>query len=383
MKECFGPRVNILRRVRVTRVRAYRMLHPFRRGGYRMGSSASAGFDSLVVRLDTDDGVTGYGETSVINSVYAEAFAAGARAGVNDLAALLVGADPTQPGTVLALLDANLRGHPYVKSAIDMACWDAKAKAAGRPLWHELGARYGDTVALYHVVIVSPLDEAVVLARELLADGYRRIQVKVGTDPHADAERLAAVRDVVGREVVLYADANGAFTTSDARRFLRATRELEYVLEQPCRTYDECAALRTSCDRPLVLDESIVTLGHLLSAARERVADGVTLKLQRIGGVSRARLFRDVAVELGLDVTIEDAGGASLATAAFVHLGLGTPEGHRAHMVDFHRWVTLDHGAGLPPSLDGTQPPPAGPGLGIEVDEDALGAPVVDTAPGR
>jgi L-alanine-DL-glutamate epimerase-like enolase superfamily enzyme len=366
----------------ITRVRAYHVLHPFRRGDYRMGSSASAGFESTVVQLDTDDGVTGFGETSMINSVYAEAFAAGARAGVSDLAPALLGVDPSQPGTVHALLDASLRGHPYVKAAVDMACWDAKAKAANRPLWHELGARHGDVVALYDVVTVSGTEAAVARARDLLAGGYRRIQVKVGTDPREDAERLAAVADAVGPRIVLYADANGAFTTADARRFLRATRALEYVLEQPCRTYEECAALRSDCDRPLVLDESIVTLADLLRAARERVADGVTLKLQRIGGVSRAVLLRDVAVEHGLDVTIEDAGGASLATAAFVHVGLGTPERHRAHMVDFHRWVSVDHGAGLPLSVDGAQPPPEGPGLGIEVDLDALGEPVVDTAAG-
>ncbi|MGL6279322.1 MAG: mandelate racemase/muconate lactonizing enzyme family protein [Gaiella sp.] len=365
--------------MRITRVRAYRQEQPFRRGGYRMGSSSSAGFESLVVRLDTDEGIAGHGETSTINPVYADAFAAGARAGVAELAPSLLGVDPTQPGTVTALVDGALRGHPYVKSAIDMACWDAKARAADRPLWHELGARHGDAVALYNVVIVSPLEDALALTRELLAEGYQRIQVKVGTDPIADAERLAAVRDLVGRDVVLYADANGAFTTRDARRFLRASRELDYVLEQPCRTYAECASLRGDCDRPLVLDESIVTLEDLLRAARERVADGVTLKLQRIGGVSRAQLLRDVAVEHGLDVTIEDAGGSSLATAAFVHLGLGTPERHRAHMVDFHRWVTIDHGTGLPPSEDGVQRPPDGPGLGIEVDHDALGEPAVDT----
>ena len=88
-------------------------------------------------------------------------------------------------------------------------------------------------------------------------------------DPHADAERLAAVRDLAGDDVLLYADANGAFTTADARRFLRATRELDYVLEQPCRTYAECASLRAHCDRPLVLDESIVALDDV-SARRTR-----------------------------------------------------------------------------------------------------------------
>jgi L-alanine-DL-glutamate epimerase-like enolase superfamily enzyme len=365
--------------MRITRVRAYRQELPFRRGGYRMGSSASTGFDAVVVRLDTDEKIAGWGETGLINAVYAAAFADGAIGGIRLLAPGLLGADPTQPGTVRALLDAGLRDHPYAKSAIDMACWDAKAKATGRPLWQELGARHGEAIPLYNVVIVSPLEDALALARDLLAEGYRRIQVKVGTDPREDAERLRAVRDVVGPDVPLYADANGAFTTADARRFLRATTDVEYVLEQPCRTYAECAAIRGDCERPLVLDESIVALDDLLRAARESVADGVTLKLQRVGGVSHAALLRDVAVELGLDVTIEDAGGASLATAAFVHLGLGTPERHRAHMVDFHRWVTVDPGTGLPESAAGAQAPPDRPGLGIEVDVDVLGQPVVDT----
>ena len=215
------------------------------------------------------------------------------------------------------------------------------------------------------------------LARELVADGYRRLQVKVGTAPEADADRLAAVRDAVGDEIVLYADANGSFTSSAARRFLRATRDLEYVFEQPCRTYAECASVRRDCDRPLVLDESIVALDDLLRAHRDGVADGVTLKLQRVGGITRAVLMRDVAVELGLETTVEDAGGASLATAAVVHVGLGTPERLRVHTCDFHTWVDVDHGTGLPPRSDGCQAPPPGPGLGIEVDVAALGAPAL------
>ena len=142
------------------------------------------------------------------------------------------------------MLDGVMRGQPYVKSALDMACWDITAKAAGRPLCEALGARFGEAVPLYNVVTVLPLDEAVALARELVAEGYRRLQVKVGPAPEADAERLAAVRDAVGPDIVLFADANGAFTAGGARRFLRATRDLEYTFEQPCRTYAECASVR-------------------------------------------------------------------------------------------------------------------------------------------
>lgn len=364
--------------VQITRVRAFRQLQPFRRGAYAMGHVGSAQFDSTIVVLDTDEGLTGYGEMAVISAVYADSFAAGARAGIVDLAPTLLGHDPTQPRAVLAALDGSMRGQPYVKSALDMACWDLTAKAASRPLCEALGARFGDGVSLYNVVTVLPLDEAVELARELVAEGYRRLQVKVGSAPEADAQRLAAVRDAVGPNVVLFADANGAFTQGAARRFLRATRDLEYTLEQPCRTYAECAALRPVCDRPLVLDESIETLDDLLRAHRDGAVDGITVKLQRVGGITRAMLIRDVAVELDIEVTVEDAGGASLVTAAVVHVGLGTPERLRVHTCDFHTWVSTDHGSGLPPRADGSQRPPSGAGLGIEVDLPLLGDPILD-----
>src|SRR4051812_47357865 len=186
-----------------------------------MGHVGSSAFDSTIVAFDTDEGLTGWGEMAVISALYGDAFAAGARAGIADLAPLLLGVDPTQPKAFAALLDGAMRGQPYVKSALDMAAWDVTARASGRPLCEVIGARFGDAVPLYDVVTVLPLEEAVALAHELVAEGYRRIQVKVGTVPEADAERLAAVRDAVGNDIVLFADANGAFTAGAARRFLR------------------------------------------------------------------------------------------------------------------------------------------------------------------
>jgi L-alanine-DL-glutamate epimerase-like enolase superfamily enzyme len=364
--------------VRITRVRGFRQVQPFRRGNYAMSHAGSSEFDSTIVALDTDEGITGWGEMAVISALYGEAFASGARAGIADLAPLLLGLDPTRPKAFEATLDAAMRGQPYVKAALDMAAWDATARAAGRPLCDVLGARFGEGVPLYDVVTVLPVDASVTLARDLVGEGYRRIQVKVGADADEDADRLAAVRDAVGGDVVLYADANGGFNATAARRFLRATREIEYVFEQPCRTYAECASVRSASDRPLVLDESIVRLEDVLRAHREGVADGITLKLQRVGGITKAALMRDVAAELGLEVTVEDAGGASLVTAAVTHVGLGTPSNRRAHTCDFHMWVTVDHGSGLPPRADGIQRPPAGAGLGIDVDVDALGEPWLD-----
>jgi L-alanine-DL-glutamate epimerase-like enolase superfamily enzyme len=177
---------------------------------------------------------------------------------------------------------------------------------------------------------------------------------------------------------VLFADANGGFTTAAARRFLDATADLDYTLEQPCATYDECRRVRPACGRPLVLDESIESLADLLRAHADGVADGVTVKLSRVGGITPAALIRDVAVELGVAVTVEDGGGGSIDTAAIVHLSLGTPERLRLHTCDFHTWVTTDAAEGMPDPRDGGLAPPQAPGLGVTVRPERLGEPFVD-----
>jgi cis-L-3-hydroxyproline dehydratase len=365
--------------VRITGVRAYRQLQPFADGPYSTSGGAADGFDSLVVAVDTDAGVTGWGEMAPLGAFYADAFAEGARAGIAVLAPHVVGADPCQPRLLTDVMDAAMRGQPYVKSALDMACRDAAARLQDQPLCEALGGRFGAAVDLYRSISPGELDAVVRRARDHVGDGYRRLQIKVGGDPAADAERLAAVRDAVGGGVVLFADANGAWTTSAARRFLLATAALDYTLEQPCPTLEECAALRPHCARPLVLDESIVSLAALVAARRDAGADGVTIKLARVGGVTRAAALRDVAVELGMTVTVEDTGGATIDTAAMLHLSHSTPERNRAHTVDFTEWVTVANADGLPERVGGTRAAPAAPGLGVTVRAQALGEPFFRT----
>ena len=94
--------------------------------------------------------------------------------------------------------------------------------------------------------------------------------------------------------------------------------------------------------------------------------------------MTAARTIRDTAVALGLMVTVEDTGGADIDTAAMAHLSISTPSARRVHTVDFHHWVTVSNGTGIPPTHDGLLRPPAGAGLGIDVHLDALGEPVLD-----
>lgn len=366
--------------MKIAAIKAYAQHQPFRDGTYTCSGGRSAeGFDSTIVAITSDSGITGWGEMAPLGSFYAPAFAAGARAGIAELAPYLLGQDPRQLRAIERVMDHRMAGHPYVKAALDMASWDLAARAADQPLAEFLGGRFGPSVDLYRSISQDRPDHMVARARKYVAEGYRRLQVKVGLDPREDIERLLAVRAAIGSDIVLFADANGSWTTMEARQFLLAVRDIDFTLEQPCAGYEDCIALRAVCAQPLVLDENIDCLDALLRAKRDGI-DGVTIKIARVGGIGRAKAMRDLAVDLNLKVTVEDTGGADIDTAAMAHLSLSTPASHRLHTVDFHNWVTVSNARGMPPCVDGVMAAPTGPGLGLDIDVAALGKPFLEIA---
>lgn len=229
------------------------------------------------------------------------------------------------------------------------------------------------SVALYRSVSQDSPEIMLDSARRHVAEGYRRLQVKVGDDPVLDASRLQAIVDDIGDSVVIFCDANGAWTSHDALRFVERTRGIDYVLEQPCRTLDENLVVRRQAAVPMILDESADSLDALLRIHRDGMADGITIKISRFGGISRARRIRDLAVDLGLMVTVECIGGADIASAAIAHMSLSTSESMRLHAVDFHNWVTVSNAIGLPDVAGGVMRAPVSPGLGVTPREDVLG----------
>ncbi|MFM2079090.1 MAG: L-Ala-D/L-Glu epimerase [Actinomycetota bacterium] len=368
------PSQGYVRGVRIARVSCFRQLQPFADGPYVLsGGRVDTGFDSLVVRIVTERGVEGWGEMSPLGAMYDAAFADGAFAAAPLLAGALVGSPLP---SVARTLDATLKGHPYAKSAFDMAAWDALGRTAGLPLHALLGGADGVGTTLYRSIGRAAPDVMAAAAVEYRRRGYRRLQVKVGGDPLADAAQLRAVIGAVP-DAELYCDANGGWQLGDARRFLADTADVAYVLEQPCASLRENLLLRPHAARPMVLDESITTLRDAVEAALGGI-DGITIKIARVGGVTATRSIRDAAVALGLAVTVEDTGGADIDTAAMAHLSITTPSARRGHTVDFHHWVTVRNGSGIPSTDDGLLRPPGGPGLGIDVDREALGVAVVD-----
>ncbi|MCR5858551.1 mandelate racemase/muconate lactonizing enzyme family protein [Mesorhizobium sp. J428] len=365
----------------ISRITVYRQWQPFRDGTYRCSGGRSAeGFDSTIVGITSAKGVTGYGETAPLGSFYDPAFAEGARAAIGQLAPTLLGADAAAIETLNRRMDLILKGHGYAKSAIDMALWDLTGKTSGLSLATLSGGGDGHSVPLYRSLAQEAPEAMAARARKYIAEGYRRLQVKVGLDVDEDIARLDAVRAAVPSDTVLFCDANGSWGTMETRRFLTATRNLDYVLEQPCESYEENLAIRRSCDRALVLDETIDGADVLLRAIADGLVDGITIKLARVGGVTKAKLLRDIAIARNLRITIEDTGGAQIDTAAYAGLLLSTPEGLRQHTVDFHNWVTVSNARADFRIANGHMTPPGGPGLGVEVDTTVFGRPLFEYA---
>jgi cis-L-3-hydroxyproline dehydratase len=361
----------------IASISLYRQWQPFRDGTYRCSGGRSAeGFDSTIVEITTRDGARGYGEMAPLGSFYDPAFAEGARAAMRELSPQLLGCDASGIEALNRRMDLLLKGHPYAKCAIDMALWDLAGRRSGLSLASMTGGAEGKSLALYRSIAQQAPDAMAARAQKYITEGYRRLQVKVGLDVNEDIARLEAVRATVPADTVLFCDANASWGTAETRRFLMATRNLDYTLEQPCASYEENLAIRRACDRPLVLDETIDSADVLLRAIADGLLDGITIKLARVGGLTKAKLLRDIAIAQNLKITIEDTGGAEIDTAAYSGLMLSTPEGLRQHTVDFHNWVTVSNADAEFSIADGEMTPPSGPGLGIRVKAEALAEPL-------
>lgn len=337
-------------------------------------------FDSTVVELITDDGQSGVGEVCPLGPFYLPAYGAGARAGVGELAPSLMGRDPTAVAVMNDIMDRALLGHPYVKSAIDMACWDLLGKASGQSVCTLMGGRFGDSVALYRAISQGPADAMAENVAGHRADGYTKFQLKVGGDPADDIARIHAVADVLKSGETLVADANTGWRVDDALRVANAVRERDIYIEQPCKTYEHCLIVRRKAALPFILDENITGLEALLRGVQDGAMDAINLKISKVGGLTKARRIRDVCAVLQIPMTIEDSWGGDIVTAAIAHLAHSTPEAMRFSATDFNSYVTVRNADGAPKRENGRMAAPNAPGLGVTLNRDALGAPAAEYA---
>jgi L-alanine-DL-glutamate epimerase-like enolase superfamily enzyme len=365
--------------MKISRITAYQVDLPLHEGSYKWsGGKSVTVFDNTVVRIETDTGLSGHGEVCPLGPAYLPAYANGVRAGLTELAPALIGEDPRQLERLNRRMDAALKGHPYVKSALDIACWDLLGQVTGLPACLLLGGRYGADFGLYRAISQESPEIMASRVADYRKAGYRRFQLKVGGDPDTDIERIRAVAAKLQTGDRLVADANAGWRMHDALRVVRAVRDVDAYIEQPCLTYDECLSVRRRTDHPFVLDEVIDSVDVLWKGKADQAMDVVNIKISKFGGLTRARQARDLCVSLGIAMTIEDSWGGDITTAAIAHLAHSTPTEFLFTTTDFNSYVTVSTAEGAPQRRDGRMTTSDAPGLGIRPRMEVLGKPVLD-----
>lgn len=364
--------------MKIREIHIYQHDLPVKNGPYTMANAEVWALDTTLVKIVADNGLIGWGETCPVGSTYAPSHALGARAALTEISAELIGANLLGIRALHRKMDSLLNGHNYAKAAIDIAAHDLLGKHTGLSVATLLGGATTNRIPSYYATGVGTPDNITRLAKEKIAEGYPRLQIKVGGRPvEIDIEVIRKVWEIVAGKAKLAIDGNRGWTTRDALRVSRECPEIPFIMEQPCNTIDELRAIRGQVQHAIYMDENSVDLSTVIQAAGTGLIDGFGMKVTRIGGLQPMSVFRDVCDARNLPHTCDDSWGGDIIAAACTHIGatiqprllegvwLAQPyiEGH----YDPKNGVKVK---------DGHIDLPDGPGLGIVPDEDQFGVPV-------
>ena len=332
--------------------------------------------DSTFVRIDTDEGISGWGEGCPWGHTYLPAHGPGLRAAIGVLAAALIGRDPRALDDINRAMDLQLPGHLYAKSPLDIACWDIFGKVSGEPLWRLLGAEKPAAIEVNSSISTGSPEDMIALIREASAKGYRTHSAKIGgSDFAADIERIEAISAALPKGEQVTFDVNRAWTPGVALQVLNAVSARDWI-EQPCETLEQCALVASKVPQPIMLDECLHSFQDHLDAWKGGICQGVKVKPNRVGGLTRARQIRDFGVSVGWQMHIEDTGGSAFADTATLHLAASTPDANRLASWLCHAHLARDPVPGQGArNADGLVHFGEAPGVGVTPDPSLLGEP--------
>ena len=278
----------------------------------------------VLVRVLTDAGIEGAGEATVTARWSGETVWS-AQAHIEHIfAPLVIGCDPADVAEIDRRMDDACAHNWFAKSAIEMACWDIRGKAEGKPVYELLGGACRPLAirSRYSMGAYEP-EKAAKRAKDLVAEGFTTIKIKVGRDPKADVERVRAVRAAVGPKIALTVDANGGWKLDEALWAVAAMAEFNMALiEQPTPDgdYAALARLHRETDVPIMADEMCFDMNDARELVRNRCADVVSIYPGKNGGIRKAREIVDFLERRGVACSIGSNLELDVATAAMAHL---------------------------------------------------------------
>lgn len=364
--------------MKIKKIDVYQVDLPYSGGVYLLsGGREYRSFDATIVKITTDNGIEGWGESTPFGSTYVASHALGVRAGIAEMAPWLIGLDPRRVDRINDAMDTALLGHMHAKTALDVACWDIFGKSTGLAVCELLGGRTDVKMPVISSIYAGEPEDMRRRVQEHRAKGYTAHSVKVGDDPMLDAACIeASLADRKPGEYFIV-DANGGMSPESALRMLSLLpRGLDFVLEAPCATYRECMSLRKRSSVPIIWDELADSDSAIAMLVANDAAEGIGLKISKNGGLTRGRRQRDMCIASGLTISVQETTGSDIAFAAIVHLGQTVPRRLLRCVLESRDMVSCKTADGDFPVIDGRVVAPAAPGLGITPRMDVLGKPV-------
>jgi L-Ala-D/L-Glu epimerase len=328
---------------------------------------------SVIVKIETDEGIVGYGEGVADEHVTGETWEGTFHIIKNTLGPALLGQNPMEMERIHEIMNKSIYGAPTAKAALDIACFDIIGKKLGQPVYQLIGGRFHEEFPITHVLSIAEPEKMAKEAALMVEKGYQSFKMKVGTNVRKDVERIKVVRAQVGADVAIRVDVNQGWknssTTLTALEQLRDC-QLDWV-EQPVAAddIDGMVEVKSKTALPLMIDEGLKGMREMREIIQKRAADKVNIKLMKCGGIYPAVKLAHQAEMAGIECQIGSMVESSVGSSAGYHvafskkiitsveltgpLKFSKDIGNLVYDVPFIRLT-------------------AEPGLGIEINEDTL-----------
>ncbi len=375
--------------MKITKIECIPVSIPFAKP-MKMGGGTAAVADAIVLKIHTDEGITGICETGDTSPWYMGESQDSIMYNINNVFGpqILLGEDPFNIDQIVAKMDRAAKVNNQAKAVVDYALHDIMGKALGVPVYKLLGGLSNEKIPLAFVMSSGTAEEVGDEGRSLIKAGFKALKLKVGAKSvEEDLEMLGALREAVGNDIKIITDANGSWNYFQALRFLRKAAKYDlYLAEQPVPWWDidGLARLRRKVDVPVFADESAAELNDLIKLLQRDAVDGFFLKVPKAGGILKSQKW----------ITIAKAAGFMVMCGCMINSGLGATA--EAHLLAATEWlgkieqeaigplnlynrpdtvsppIKNDLAVNVPRYENGYLYPPDGPGLGVELNEAAV-----------
>jgi L-alanine-DL-glutamate epimerase-like enolase superfamily enzyme len=353
----------------------------------KMGGGTASVADAVILKINTDEGITGVCETGDTSMWYmGESQDSIMYNLIKMYSGILIGENPFNIERIIARMDKAVKVNNQSKAVVDYALHDIMGKATGMPVYQVLGGLSNPKIPLAFVMSSGTNEEVAAEGRALVKAGFKALKLKVGAHSvDEDIEMTGALRDAVGKDVKIMTDTNGGWHYFQALRFLKGAAKLDlFLAEQPVPWWDidGLARLRRKVDVPIFADESAAELNDLIKLLQRDAVDGFFLKVPKAGGIHKSQKWVTIAQAAGLMVMCGCMVDTSLGAAANAHFLAATEWMGRVeqesigplNLFNVHTTVNVTLKNDLSKNAvryeNGYLYPPDGPGLGVELNEE-------------